>query len=176
MAAESVAGQVDLTGISYFLPLLSFLVVFVVIFAVLQKAKLIESKWLQLFVAFLFSTIFVSFVGAREYVINVIPWFAVMIVCLFLIWFLISFVGKPLEAWNKGIGILFVIALLLVFLVSALFVFSSFIGPYLPGGDASSGNPDVVRFVSWATSSRVAGGILLVLVSALVSWVLVKGK
>jgi hypothetical protein len=172
MAAE----QIDLSGISYFLPLLSFLLVFVVIFAILQKTKIFENKWLQLFTSFLFSTIFVSFVGARSYVINVIPWFAVMVVCLFLILFLISFVGKPLEGWNKGMGILFVVALLLVFLVSALFVFSSVIGPYLPGGDAGSANSDVIRFLGWAYSSRVAGGFLLLIISALVSWVLFKAK
>ncbi|MDP3881514.1 MAG: hypothetical protein Q8Q31_01410 [Nanoarchaeota archaeon] len=175
MAAENV-GQVDLSGISYFLPLLSFLLVFVVIFAILQKTKIFENKWLQLFISFLFSTIFVSFVGARDYVINVIPWFAVMVVCLFLILFLISFVGKPLEGWNKGIGIMFVVALILVFLISALFVFSSFIGPYLPGGDRTNVNPDIVNFVGWAYSSRVAGGFFLLIISALVSWVLVKMK
>jgi len=175
MAAEGV-GQVDLSGIGYFLPLLSFLLVFIVIFAILQKTKVFENKWLQLFISFLFSTIFVSFVGARDYVINVIPWFAVMVVCLFLILFLISFVGKPLEGWNKGIGIIFVIALLLVFLVSALFVFSSVIGPYLPGGEANAGNSDIGLFLGWAYSSRVAGGLLLLIISAVVSWVLVKMK
>ncbi len=175
MVAENV-GQVDLSGISYFLPLLSFLVVFVIIFAVLQKTKIFESKWLQMFVAFLFSTIFVSFVGARTYILNVVPWFAVMVVCLFLIIFLISFVGKPLESWNGVVGGIFVVALLLVFLVSALLVFSSVIGPYLPGGSASGGNPDFVRFLGWAYSSRVAGGLLLLIISGLVSWVLVKAK
>ena len=89
---------------------------------------------------------------------------------------MISFVGKPLEGWNRGIGVLFVVALLLVFLISALFVFSSFIGPYLPGGDRTNVNSDMVNFIGWAYSSRVVGGFLLLIISAIVSWVLVKVK
>lgn len=171
-----VASQINLTSVSYFLPLVSFLVVFIIVFAVLQKTKIFESKWLQLFVAFLFSTIFVSFVGARDYVINIVPWFAVLVVCLFLLFMITGFVGKDLSSWNKGLGIAFVIFLIIVFVVSALFVFSGSIAPYLPGGDSAGADSNVIQFTNWAYSSRVAGGFLLLIVCALVSWVLVKAK
>ncbi|MEK6893816.1 MAG: hypothetical protein AABX07_06475 [Nanoarchaeota archaeon] len=167
-----MVGQVDLSGISYFLPLLSFLVVMIIVFAVLQKIKIFENIWLQLFISFLLATIFVTFAGAREYVANIVPWVVVLVVCLFFILLFIGFIGKSMEGWNKGIGIAFVIIVLLGFLISALFVFSSAIGPYLPGGSSAGKNV----LTSWAYSSRVAGGFLLLVISAIVSWVLVKAK
>jgi hypothetical protein len=167
-----MVSQIDLSGISYFLPLLSFLVVMIVVFAVLQKIKIFENIWLQLFISFLLATIFVTFVGARDYVTNVVPWVVVLIVCLFFIMLFTGFIGKSIEGWNKGLGIAFVIIVLLGFLISAFFVFSASIAPYLPGGSAANSN----SITNWAYSSRVAGAFLLLVVSALVSWVLVKAK
>jgi hypothetical protein len=164
--------QIDLSSISYFLPLISFLIVFIVIFAVLQKTKIFENIWIQLFISFLVSTVFISFVGARDYVANIIPWVVILVVCLFFILVFTGFIGKSMENWNKGIGIAFIILLLVGFLVSALFVFSSSFSPYLPGGTEAKGS----SFISWLYSSRVAGAILLLVISALVSWVLVKAK
>ncbi|MBI3334585.1 hypothetical protein HYZ97_03800 [Candidatus Pacearchaeota archaeon] len=168
---------VDLSATTYFLPLVSFLLVFLVSFVVLLKTKIVENKWVQLFISFLLATLFVSIGGAREYVENVAPWFAVLIISLFFMLLLIGFVGKPLENLPKGVGIFFVVILFIVFIISGLLVFSSSIVPYLPGNVGyEGGSPEAVAFFDWLYSPRVGGAILLVIVSALVSWVLVKVK
>lgn len=152
---------VDVSSFVDLLPILTFLIVFVLVFVVLDKTKVVENLFFQLLVAFLLATVFVTASGAREYVQNIIPWFAVLLVCLFFILVLIGFVGKDIASMNKGIGMGFVFVLLAVFIVSAVIVFSSNVRPY---------------YEQLAASPRLYGALLLLGVSVLVSWVLVKGK
>ena len=166
---------VDVSGITYFAPLLAFLIVFIIIFALLNKTKLLgESLFVQLFVSFLIATVFVSGAGVRDYVLTVTPWFAVLVITLFFVLFIIGFVGKPAEFMHKGIGIAFVVALIIIFLVSGFIVFSEFILPYLPGSEALNGDPNLLRITQWVYSGRVFGALALLAVSAIVSWVLVR--
>ena len=72
---------VDISLIQDFLPILSFLLIFAVVFALLAKYKLLgeESKFLNLFVSFLIAAIFVSLTSARDYVLAITPWFVVFV-------------------------------------------------------------------------------------------------
>src|SRR3989344_4743623 len=76
---------VDVSSFVDLMPLLTFLIVFVLVFVVLNKTKVVDNSFFQLLVSFLLATVFVTASGAREYVQNVIPWFAVLLVCLFFI-------------------------------------------------------------------------------------------
>ena len=157
----------DISWISYFAPLWAFLIVFVILFALLYRTKLLgENAWLQLFISFLISTIFVSAAGVRDYVLTITPWFALLIVSLFFVLFIIGFVGKPSEFMQKGVGIAFVLVLIVIFLVSGFIVFSDVLGPYLPGNPAG----DLIY------TSRVFGALLLLVICAIVSWVLVASN
>jgi hypothetical protein len=170
-----MASELDLTALGYFIPLLSYLVVSLIVFVVFQKAKILDGKvGLQVFFSMVIGTIFVSFAGAREYVTNIVPWFVVLTVCLFFILAIIGFAGDKLSGIAKPIGIGFIVLLILGFLVSAIFVFSSELSPYLPGG--SGGDRPINNFTEWIYSSRVMGAILLLAVSAIVAFVLVKSK
>jgi len=154
---------VDLSLIQSYLPILAFLLVFTVVFAVLAKYKILgESKFTNLFVSFIVATIFVSLTSAREYVISVTPWFAVFIIVSFLLFALAGFVGKVPEGLTKGMSGALVVGLLVVFLVSAYFSFSS--------------APFVVRVSDWVSKPRIYGALLVVVLSAVVSWVLIKAK
>lgn len=153
---------IDISGLSYFVPLVSFLLVFLILFAVLNKTKLVgDNKWVQLFVAFLISTLFIVTARPKEYILNVVPWFAVLLVSAFLILALTGLVGG-LEDWSKGVGKIFVVIMAILFLVAAYY--------------ALAGAPEFERFKDWLTASTVAGAIILLAITALVSWVLVKTK
>ena len=168
---------VDISGITYFAPLLAFLIVFVILFALLKKSSILgESTFVQLFMSFIIATIFVSAAGVRNYVLTIAPWFAVLVIALFFILFLLAFVGKSTEFMHKGIGITFVILLAIVFLVSGFVVFSQSIYPYLPGSSGYGADPNIILLLNWLFTGRVAGALALVAVSALVSWVLVREK
>jgi hypothetical protein len=167
---------IDLSVFGYFVPLLSFLIVFLLSFAVMQKANLFNSKPWQIFTSFLIAVVFVSAVGPTTYVSVIVPWFAVFLVAFTLVVALISFAGtgKEFPKFTSGIGIAFVIGLLVIFLISGIFVFSSYVSPYLPWNSGMGGNPDVLHVTSWFYNPRVYGAIILLAVSALVAWMLGK--
>lgn len=165
---------IDTSGIQYFAPLIGFILVFIVVYAVLNKTKVFENLWLELFISFLVSALFISAVGPLEYLQAIVPWFAILLVSLFFILVLTGFIGEKDDALKKWTGRAFVFVLLLVFLVSAFFVFSSLLSPYLPGGNQAGANADVLRFTAWLYESKTAGAFWLIAVSALVSWILVS--
>ncbi len=167
---------VDVSAFVYFLPILAFLVVFAIMLAVLNKTKLLgDNLYIQLFFAFVISTIFVTATSVRQLVLNVLPWFAVLLIALFLLMVLIGFMGKTDAIMNKGVGWIFVVLLIITFLVSGVKVFSGTIGAYLPGSPTlGTGNPNLTNFFQWVYSPQVSGATILIIVAALVSWVLVK--
>lgn len=166
---------VDLSGIQYVLPIVSFLLVFVIVFAVLQKSKIIEKVWIQVFTSFLFATIFISATGPAKYVENASAWFGVFFVSLFLIMLMMGLVGKNMESLHKPIGIVFVVLVILMFIISAIVVFNDTLSPYLPWS-ADHGSGSAGDFTNWFYSGRVMGAVLLIVVSAIVSLILMKAK
>ena len=168
----------DLSSITYFAPIAAFLIVFLISYAIFAKTKLLgESKWLNLFISFLIATVFISAAGATTYVQTVIPWAAILLITLVFILMITGLVGKSTEFMSKGIGVVFVIILGLVFLISAFFVFSHILAGYLPGPNFGyKADPQAIFYLSWLYSPIVLGAILLVIISAVVTWVLVKAK
>ncbi len=167
----------DVSAITYFAPILSFLIVFVLVFALLAKTKLLgEEKFIQLFISFIIATVFVTAASVRQLVLDVIPWFAVFIVALFFILVLTGFMGKT-DIVGKGTGWFFIVLVIAAFIISGIKLFSSTFAPYLPGPSYGiGGDLDILYFTDWIYSSRVLGATLLLGVAALVSWVLVKSK
>lgn len=169
---------IDVSFISYFGPLLAFLIVFILVFAVLNKTKVAgESSWVQSILAFVVAGVFVSVAGAKDFVLVSTPWIAVVVVSLVFVIALLAFVNVKIEGnVSKAIGGITVLLALAVFIVSAFFLFSHVIAPYLPGTNVGGGNSDVLNFLDWLYSARVAGAILLLFVGGIVSWILVKSK
>ena len=133
--------------------------VFVIVYALLAKTQILgDNKFIQLFIPFLLAVVFVTAVNIRQYVETITPWFAVLIVALFFILALIGFSGKVPEGFQKGIGVIFIILLIIIFIIAGIKVFYYYLAPYLPL------NPNLL------------GTILLIIIVALVSWVLVRAK
>jgi len=157
--------QVDLSSINFFLPLLSFLVVFILSFFLIKGSKLIDSPFWIVAVSFIIGVVFVSAIGPRNYVLTVIPWFAVLLVIIFMVMAMGGFLGKDVLP-AKGIGIVALIIMALIFIISALFVFRSYYAENLL----------VDRFISFIISPGISGAIILIVIAAIVGWILVKGK
>ena len=167
----------DVSAIAYFAPILSFLMVFVLMFALLAKTKILgEEKFIQLFISFLIATIFITAASVRQLVLDVVPWFAVFVIALFFILVLAGFIGKG-DLVGKGIGWVFILLIIATFIISGIKLFSITFTPYLPGSSyGAGGDADILRITDWIYSARVLGAVLLLGVAALVSWVLVKAK
>ena len=150
---------VDLSSLAEIVPLLTFLVVFILAFAVLNKTKVIENSFIQLLVAGLLALMFITAAGARAYVENIVPWFAVLLVCLFFVMAVLGFVGQDVDFMRKGLGAAFIGVLIVALLVSGAFIFSDSLRMYYDG------------FVS---SSRTYGAVVLVFAAVVVGWVLLR--
>jgi hypothetical protein len=161
--------MIDISGISYFIPLLTFLVVFLIVYAVAKASKFLPSEGANLFAAFVVA----SAAGPRAYVTSIVPWFAVLLISFFLLMALLKFAS--VGDWDKGIAKAFAVILIIAFVISGIFVFSSYFHSYLPWNSASGANPDVLRVTDWLFSSRVLGAILLLIVTAIISFLVVKG-
>lgn len=159
-------------------PVFAYLLVALVVGAVLWKTKILgESKPIMWLVALIVAALFVSFAGAKDFVITLIPWVAVLIVSFVFLVLLIGVVGTKTEGMHKGLGIAFLVMFGIAFLVSAYLVFSGVIVRYLPGPFFGVGaDPETMFFFAWLYSPRVFGAILLIIASVVAAFVLTKAK
>lgn len=168
----------DVSSFVYFSPVLVFLAVFAIMTALLHKTKLLnDSLPLNIFVSFVIATIFITASSATKLLLNIIPWFAVLLIALFLIMLLVANVKDGNAIVGKGIGWVFVILLIIVFLVSGIKVFAHTLAPYWPSAtydEVSGGDPQLVSFFAWLYSPQVKGFFLIVVVAAFTTWFLVK--
>lgn len=160
----------DITFYTWFMPIFGFLFVFVIIYALLAKIKLLgDSKPVNIFIAFVIAIIFATVSSVRQYVETVTPWFAVLIIALFFILMLVGFTHS-LDKLKTPLAWIFTILLIIVFLIAAIKVFGSAVTQYLPGYPPDS------KAKSFFLSDQFLGAFLLLVVAAVVTWVLTKGK
>lgn len=156
--------MIDISGISYFMPIYGFLIVFLIIYALLAKTKLLGGvMWIDLLIALIIAAVFSTFASAQSYVQNIIPWFAILVIALLLMLVLIGLGGKIETFFKPGFLWVFVIVLILVFVVAAIKIFPNFFGSVWES---------VNQFATG--KSRIFGGIVLMIIAALVAWVIVK--
>ena len=68
---------IDVSGINFFMPVFSFLFVFVIVYAILAKTKILgDNKFVNLVIGFIMAIIFMSFSSTELYVETIIPWAA----------------------------------------------------------------------------------------------------
>lgn len=168
----------ELAGVEFLAPILVFFIVAIVVGALLRKTKLFgDNVWIDVFLALSVAILFVIVTEAREVVLDVTPWFAVMLVALFFILMIVGFIGKTEAIAGKGLGWFFVILLGIVFLTAIISSFYSSILPYLPGPSFGfGGNPEKLFFFGWLYSPQVSGTFWLIVSAVVVGWILVKGK
>ena len=86
----------DISGLAYFMPIFGFLFIFVIVFALLDKTKILGGvKWIDVLISFIVAIIFATMTSVREYVEQVTPWFVVLVVALF---FILVIVGGVITA------------------------------------------------------------------------------
>lgn len=169
-------GMWDFSWLAYYMAIFGFLLVSIVIFAILSRTKLLgDNAIMNWFIAFIFAIVFITFSPGIEYVQNVIPWFVVLIVCLFLFMMLVGFSQQDLSKFMKPwISWVFIILLVLIFMIAAIKVFNPILAPYLPGQSGSGGDSTLLSVKNFIYSDRVLGAALLLIIAAITSWVITK--
>ena len=161
-----VTGMIDLTGLSYFMPVFGFLLVFTIIFALLSKTKLLgENKFISVFISLVIGVIFVISSSAIKYTEKITVWFSIFIVSLVFILLVIAFIHGNLDEFfkaNQWISWLILVVLVLLFLFAAIKVFPTIDTWFRTSTD-------------WVKRPQVFGAVILFVVAGLASWVLIKG-
>lgn len=100
--------MIDLTPVSYLLPVFSFVLVFVLVFAILKKTEILgDNNFINALISLIMAVIFISFSDVRGYVEQVSPWFVVLVVAMFFVLLLGGFmlakdigeIARPATAW-----------------------------------------------------------------------------
>ena len=167
---------IDISGINFFMPVFSFLFVTLVVYAILVGTKILgDNKFFNLFIAFIMGVIFMSFSSLDLYVRTIVPWFVVLFIVLFLILLLGGFAGGKTD-WimGKGIGIVFVMLLVIVFLIAAIRVFNPVFHPDFGITGGENGPSMISQLTGFFGTSKVIGSILLIIIAAIVAWVVTK--
>jgi hypothetical protein len=154
--------ELDIAGLLYFMPIFTFLFVFVVVYALLNKVKetLGTNDFVNALIGFLVSTVFISVSSMRLYLETIVPWFAILVIALFFILAIVGFSQQKIEGIvSKNFIIGVVVVLIGIFLIAGVKVFSSILSPL---------------FYKIKNDDRLFGGILIFLVAALTSWLLTK--
>ncbi len=165
----------DVSGLGYLAPILVFLLVVLVLALILKKTKVIgENPWMTMFISLIMAIIFVTANNIRELILNVIPWFAVLLIALFFILLLTTFVSadnvpKKLLVWA------FLIAMIFVFFFSGVKVYASTLGSYIPGPYyGQDADPQVLLFFDWFYSPGIIGAFWLIMATVVVGGILIK--
>lgn len=120
--------------LAYFTPILAFLLVFTLVYAILNKTKVLgENAAIHSFLSLLIALIFVIAPAARLYALEVMPWLVVFLTLLFFFLLIIGFFKGNIEDLikNKLISTGILIVLLAIFLISGIHVFGSLLQRYL---------------------------------------------
>jgi len=157
-----MADAASLASLNYFMPIVSFLFVFILIYALLAKTKILGGEaWLHVFISFLLSVFFIVNASLVKFVNTSSAWFVVFLVCIFLIMLLVAFThGKVDVIMNSGMAWVLLIALIILFVVSASYTFNWVVLSW-------------ANLASWAKTDWF-GMLLLLLVAFAVSFILTK--
>ncbi len=151
----------DVSGLLYFMPIFSFIFVFIIVYSLLTKYKILgEEKFINSLMAAIFATAFITASSVRTYVETITPWFVVLVVALFFILTIIGFSQKKVEdIIGKNFVVGLVIVVMLIFFFAGIKVFSTVLTPL---------------FFKISNDDRFLGGILIFLVASLMSWIFTK--
>ena len=165
---------IDISGIFLFMPIFSFLFVFLIVFAILNKTKILGEGWTNMFVSMIMAIIFLSFSSLDLYVRTIIPWFIVLFVCTFLILLIAGLAGGKMD-WiaNAVFGWTIVGILVAIFLISAIYVFNPVFHPDLIIASGQGGT-SLVQQLRYAGEGRWVGTLLLIGIGGLVAWIVGK--
>ena len=154
----------SMSAIGYFMPVFAFLLVFIVIYALLAKTKILgSSNWIMLFVSFVMASFFIVEASLVEFVEFSSAWMSVLIIGVFFVLLVLAFMpwDNPLNFLTKGAWFSWVLlgVIIALFVVSAAYVFNWAI------------NWGMVN--DWFYSDWF-GMVLLLVIAFIVSWKIAK--
>lgn len=159
------------------MPILAFVLVFVIIYAVLKKTGIFgESNFIYSIIALVMSLIFIITPLARQYTLTTTPVLVVFLVCTFFILFIVGFVHGGLTdiMKNPRIAQVALVVILLIFFFTAISVFGPSLSKFAPWNSGEGLTPSESGFKNFIFHPSVLGVIALFIVAALTAWAMNK--
>lgn len=152
----------NLTQLNFLTPIFAFLFVFVLIYALLAKTKLLgENQFVHLLISFMLSIFFALNVQLVDFVKFNSAWFAVFLVSVFMILLLIGLTHGKIDVVQKSwVAWVLIIGLIVFFIISAAYTFNSWT-------------------LTWSTVKNWAGtdwfgSILLIVIAVVASFIIAR--
>ncbi|MEM4703128.1 MAG: hypothetical protein QXP53_01450 [Candidatus Pacearchaeota archaeon] len=151
-------------GVSLFLPVFAFLLVFAVVYGLLAKTKILgENKFVHILVSFAIAIIFLASTSTVQFTKVATGWFAAFIISLLFIVLIIGLIhGKIDDVFGKGFAWFIVIVLILIFIFSGVYVFRDVINTYL------------AKPKSFILDPTIFGVVILVALTIFASWLMTR--
>jgi len=157
--------EIDVSMLEFLSPVFSFLFIFVVVYAVLDKFKLMgENKSVKLVAAFSIAMLFLFSEPARNLISLTTPWFAVLLVGALILLSVFMFIGVPENDLIKAVKDVkvywpIIIISLLVFTIALVQVFET-------GSDDLKPGPRTFEGINALVHPRILGAIFLLIIAA----------
>lgn len=158
----------------YLMPLLAFLFVFIVSYALFEKTKILgKSEIVNLFTSFLVAVIFFLSPAATKFTVATIPWIAVLLLVLAFILLVLTFVRGNIDdiVKSNAVAIILVLTVLIVFVAAAVNVFGPLVSLITSGQITETSGPASVLL-----SPSALGAIALLIVAAITTYILTRSK
>lgn len=149
--------------------ILPFLIIFTLIFAVLQKTKLLGDNATQInaIVSLAISMIFIAFVGPKDILTNLVLFLSISIVVAFIGMILIGFLfGQEMNTLSIPTGLKWTIGIIVVIITLIALIWAS-------GFDL--GVLDFFFFSSWSQAFWT-NAIFAIVVAAAIAWIITSQK
>lgn len=169
----------DFAWLLYFSSIFGFVFIWVFLFALFVKTKILgENNFISSIIALFFALIFISFTPGVKYLIaTVMPWFVILIVALFFLMMIVAFSQKEMDKFMKPwLAWVFIGLMVIIFLFSAIKIFNPEFAPYLPGSSDAGGDPALLSVKKIIYSQEFLGAVLIIVIVVVLWRLLVKEK
>ncbi len=155
------------------MPILIFLIAFILCYAGLQKIKLPGSNWVLALLSFLISLLLVSSINSTNYLGGVISIASVLLIVSFFLMLLVIFVAKDLEIFKTPLSwAIFIIGAMLVLILT----FNNFPNLYhmLPGTSDSSLTDELSELKDFIYSQKFIQNFVFTAAAIAIAFVVIK--
>ena len=157
----------DLSLLQFFMPVFSFLLIFALVYAVMDKFSLLGGgNSIKLLVSTMIALIFLFSTSALEFVTEILPWFVVLIVLIFIILAALMFMGLKEESVvsaAKQPGLYWVV---LAFIIVALLItIGKVFGSISGEEDEAEGDEGGSTLLQTFFNAKVLGAIVLLIIA-----------
>lgn len=164
--------MIELTFLQHYSPVMVFVIAWILSFLALKMLKVPGPDWCFVVLSAMIALMFASSPQTATYIIDIIPYFAVLIIIPLLIFLALALTGK-VNVFQKPVAWMGFIAALIIILVLAFSHFQP-LSHMLPGTSDAHLTSEMEDFKEWIYSDNVKDSFVFIISIVLVGFFLLK--